>query len=564
MATGVDGSLVCLESKKTKSWTKLFDCISDFDAEKLPFSSISARNSFMSKFILSTSHLSLNYFFFADEESFFEIQEEKRLQENIEQHQNEREKLASDLNSIKSRITYYLETNEKESEEYKLPIKKFNIDISGTERLMKEKTVFVENEERKFREFCLKKKEMFVFIEEHLWNQLAVKPLKVRSTSAPFFVENYPINLVAEKLGNELWLNEALQRENIIKITSKSCPWFDRTINLNRFKLPEIDFDEPTKQADRFVTAATKIYDRCLKARSTSSHLFIVPITVQSDVVNTEDDSQVNEHNIRVYVIKINFLNNFVVFQIYLFIYFQHNIVKLKKNFNLNFTKLRKTKSNEMDSLTTRHNRLRQIENDLVQLQQLIGKDEDSFPEVKDVHLLDDERIDIVFNSEEIDPDYQSRQMSENGNSEGETFVRSESIHKMYLDALDRMMGGVLEVSWEEEIKKNPKKPLCLLNLLPDSEYTDQDHQEVQLYESEMKRVTSERVIYIDKLFVERSKLIESIEIQTIQLNKCIQNVLQSKIHTAFAVNSEKLRILVASVDLLRFKLSCNEEHRIQ
>lgn len=217
-----------------------------------------------------------------------------------------------------------------------------------------------------------------------------------------------------------------------------------------------------------------------------------------------------------------------------------------------------------MNLFTSRHKRLRQIQNDIIQLQQLIGRDPTVFPNSIEIQFCDDELLDIDFNCDEIDPDYHSNRVSNEENLNDKILIRSETTQKMFMKALDQMMGGVLEVSFEEEIKKNPPKPLCLINFTPESEFTDQDRNEVQAYEIQMEQIMKKREIYIDKLIVEQRQLIETIELQTIQLNKCIQNILQSKIHTEFAVSSEKLRILVASVDSLRYKNFRSEENRIQ
>lgn len=247
-----------------------------------------------------------------------------------------------------------------------------------------------------------------------------------------------------------------------------------------------------------------------------------------------------------------------------MFFYLQHNIVKLRKNFNTNFTKLRKTKINEMNLFISRHKRLRQIQKDIIQLQQLIMKATDAFLEMNEIQLCDDERPDIDFNCDEIDPDYRSNRASNDENSNEKAFIRGETSQKMFMEALNQMMDGVLEFTWEEEIKKNPPEPLCLINPTPECAFTDQEQCEIQAYEVEMKQITKKREIYIDKLIIEQRHLMETIEVQTIQLNKCIQNILQSKIHTEFAISSEKLRILVASADSLRYKNYCIEENRIQ
>lgn len=217
-----------------------------------------------------------------------------------------------------------------------------------------------------------------------------------------------------------------------------------------------------------------------------------------------------------------------------------------------------------MNSFVCRNERLRRIQNDITELQLLIGEPVDSFCEVVDPELAEDERLDVDFNCDEIDPDFLSSQESGESDSNGRILLRGESTQRMFKEALSQMMGGVLEVSWEEEIKKNPLKPLCLIDFVPESEFTDQDRREARAYEEEMAKLTKDRKIYIEKLLVERSQLIETLEVQTIHLNKCIQNVLQSKIHTEFAVGSEKLCILIASVDHLRYKQIEEEENRVQ
>lgn len=232
---------------------------------------------------------------------------EKERQAELEKYRCEREKLQRDLQSVICRINYYLDANERELPEHQLPVKKFNIDVGGTERLLKAKQQQMQAQRRAFKRFCLEKKDIFCFIKEHLWEDFSVHPLKVRGVSAPYFVENYPIRQADEKLANELWLSEALERDDVVKFINELSPWLAKTFAMNKAQLPEIDFDRPAKTADRFVTAATKIYDRCLKARSTSSHLFIAPITVHSEVVRIEDESKVFDHNIRVYVSKFDY-----------------------------------------------------------------------------------------------------------------------------------------------------------------------------------------------------------------------------------------------------------------
>lgn len=226
--------------------------------------------------------------------------------------------------------------------------------------------------------------------------------------------------------------------------------------------------------------------------------------------------------------------------------------------------KLRKIKENEIASIVDRNKRLRQIHTDIIELRQLVGDDTESFSIVTDCELRDDERPDPIFEFAELSPNSVARSGRQTSNTTETDPLRGNSMQEVFREALDDMMDGVLELSRMEEIKKNPPKPRCVIDDVPENELTDQERDEVQKYREKLSALTAMRTVCIDNLFKEQKQIVDALQLQTTHLDKCIQNALQSKIRTEFAIRSETLRILLASADLMRYKTMSDEERHIQ
>ena len=62
--------------------------------------------------------------------------------------------------------------------------------------------------------------------------------------------------------------------------------------------------------------------------------------------------------------------------------------------------------------------------------------------------------------------------------------------------ALQKMMDGVLEVRWEDLIKRDPPQPECMKLNKSKRELTKDDENAIQEYEREIKRLKKERQKY--------------------------------------------------------------------
>lgn len=210
-----------------------------------------------------------------------------------------------------------------------------------------------------------------------------------------------------------------------------------------------------------------------------------------------------------------------------------------------------------MHSITERNNRLTHIQSEINILQQLNGLVVTEFNANIGPDYKPDEKPNDIFDMEKFDL------MQKNHSNDHGKSTRQNTEQQFYEKALDHMMNGVLEICWQDEIKKDPIKPHCLQLQIPEKEYSEIDHKEVHDYKAKMTKLRSDRESYIERLFGEKKNLVNALELQITQFNHCVNNSLISKIRTEFAIGSEELRLLLYSMDSFLYTQITNQEQKI-
>lgn len=236
----------------------------------------------------------------------------------------------------------------------------------------------------------------------------------------------------------------------------------------------------------------------------------------------------------------------------------QHNIIKLRKYFNGIFVRIQKTKENEMESIRHRTDRLRQIGSDIALLAADAVDQPTDCDQFGNLEYTVDERPNDIFESSDSGQSSEGHSRGSKGDDTGRGLIDENFLQQK----LDEMMSGTLEISYDEELKKDPVKPLCLLRSLPEAEYTAKDRAEIVAYEAKTKELAEARAAYVQRLISERKNLNSALEVQTRQFNSCVSNALLSKIRTEFAIRSEELKLLMPSVDHSRYRQIVENENR--
>lgn len=110
--------------------------------------------------------------------------------------------------------------------------------------------------------------------------------------------------------------------------------------------------------------------------------------------------------------------------------------------------------------------------------------------------------------------------------------------------ALMRMMNGVLEVRWEDEIKKVPPEPECVRSGKNPKDYTPEDLGAILEYEKLVEFLISERERYAVMLNEEQEQIGQNLYEQIRKFNLRVAESLWDKIRVEFAIAGEDMKLL--------------------
>lgn len=240
----------------------------------------------------------------------------------------------------------------------------------------------------------------------------------------------------------------------------------------------------------------------------------------------------------------------------------KHNIVRLKKLFNDMYIKMTKVKENELEVMGQRNERLNHIQQDINLMQRLNGDEVTQFDPIRKFDRFSDENPNALIIISSLTIESQFNDSTEECTANPVKLIRDKSFYRR---ALDDMMDGVLQVCWEDELKKEPTKPPCLqlLQLNGDEcELSAAEQMQIQKYHEKLRKLRADRHQYIAQLFDEKMSLESAIQLQLTKLNRCVEHIIKTKVKAQFAISSEELKILTCMRDAMRFKIICEQERK--
>lgn len=213
--------------------------------------------------------------------------------------------------------------------------------------------------------------------------------------------------------------------------------------------------------------------------------------------------------------------------------------------------KMCRIKTTEINLLQQRNERLQRIQNDINTLEGLTGKPMSQFDEIPSLEIMDTEDPSSLFET------VNSTENHTQTNHQSKQSMPLNREQSFYDRALDEMMNGVLEVCWEDELKKDLPMPECLQgqssNSIDHSVLTANQCTQIKIYLEMIEKLRHDRIVHIDTLFDERTSLSQAREHQIRQVNRCIENISKSRIQAEFAILMEELRISMCTVNRIKW-----------
>lgn len=233
------------------------------------------------------------------------------------------------------------------------------------------------------------------------------------------------------------------------------------------------------------------------------------------------------------------------------------------------YIKMTKVKENELEVMGQRNERLNRIQQDINLMQRLNGDDMTEFDPIRKFDRFSDENPNALIIISSLTIESQFNDSTEESSANPVKLIRDKSFYRR---ALDDMMDGVLQVCWEDELKKEPTKPQCLLlstnndggggGGYDECEFSAAEKIQIQKYHEKLRKLQADRQQYISQLFDEKISLENAIQLQLTKLNRCVENIIKTKVKAQFAISSEQLKILTCMRDGMRFKIICEQERK--
>ncbi|VEN41838.1 unnamed protein product [Callosobruchus maculatus] len=221
----------------------------------------------------------------------------------------------------------------------------------------------------------------------------------------------------------------------------------------------------------------------------------------------------------------------------------EQEIVKLKQRYNAFFNATMELKEKEMDNIREKHARLRHI----ISEYNYFSKDK-IYLDIVDPQWSQHERpwlIMQVLDEEMTITPYisPSEQAILDAKAAEEERIRLAMLADDFRErALMKMMNGVLEVKWEDELKKDVPKPKCMLEKDP-AKFTEEDLRAVRDYEEKVAFLKSERERYKNILDSEFTKIATSVRDSIRKFNQKVKETVEYKMLIDSGMNHESLRV---------------------
>ncbi|KAK0083788.1 hypothetical protein PV325_008218 [Microctonus aethiopoides] len=441
------------------------------------------------------------------------------------------------LNVIKVKIQKMLDENEKSPDIQKLFIAEFDLAILSRKQKMK-----LAKEERKDirlqLEFeCASMDKVSDWIKRIFWDPLKVLPKSIFSIFGDKEITNYPTTL-----------DDPQQKQMI-------AAWNDYYVNTNtkaEYLSPELELClliknryKPTRMDEKSVS-------------------FIDSILTDDEEYENEDENETEkqacEGNTTYKFIEPS--SKYSQFEDYSFQQFismssdmASDIQQLKNYFNSLFERIYEVKQQELALFCERNKKIHYINSELKSLFNQTVSEMIIDPEWR--YQEHPETIITVTDDEVMAEPYVSVSQQELAKKQAEETEKKRllSLEDNFREkALLEMMDGVLEVRWENTIKRDISKPECMLTKSP-NDYNVEDILAVQKYENDVQTLIQEREKYRIILAADYSKTIKILREEVEKFDSSLQE---------FSLTKMKIESAIQQLNLIRARGYIKAFHRLE
>ncbi|XP_072041951.1 LOW QUALITY PROTEIN: cilia- and flagella-associated protein 43-like [Amphiura filiformis] len=448
----------------------------------------------------------------AGDPTWREVKEMEAVRAEDMEYSDVKKDLRNDIRELRRTIQNMMKNNETLPDIEKLGHDEFNLDSEEQQRLQLEGEQHVQQIREEMEMEDLAKMYLRELIKNECWDSMVVKGRSIKAFHNAVEVSNYPMRARSKEEQEELEfvtnvrqieIAEMAARKEILDVQPKT-----NTKDKEKEKSGEGEGDDDeSEEGDRQEQPAT-----------------IGSLGAQYGGANPLFYSQFELHT------RQQKRNQIVLLQ--------DAIYRIKDTFNKAFDEVYKQREQEIARIGEKNQRITKILEDLMSTEGMWQPQMDSFEKPEKLLTVEEEEVTVdKFITEE-----QKAKIEEDAAKEAERKLKEKGDNARER-ALDMMMGGVLEIKKEDELKKDVPVPI-FMSAKSQDEWTEDEKKVHAEYEKKCKELIEEREKYKKTLEAELKKIQTIIEDTTANFDDRLMNLFNKKIKTEMVVFQEELKIL--------------------
>ncbi|CAL8091863.1 unnamed protein product [Calicophoron daubneyi] len=447
--------------------------------------------------------------------------EAQALEDQI--YMSAKEQLLEDLKAIRGTIGTMIQENEQLPEIQRIGRQEFELDVDEQAAILEETENAVKQTREEIELTDLSKQYTREIIKRHCWDEMLVKGRSLFAFNTPIEVYNFPLKA---RTKNEMAQLNAVKARRLLHMHSRDSVNISGAIQALQHE--EVDEEEEEQVEINFVMAGST----ALEYGGTDELQY-----GQMDLYTREQ-------------------------KIYQIVLIKDNIYKIKEAFNKKFDEIYAKKEDTLSKIQSKLARIRKIMIDLQQGGSVKKIVDPKFAPQEQPELL----LAVADNEIKVEKYLSPAQLAEleSKRQAEEERIRLEKLDNWRERGLEEMMGGVLEIRKEDELKKDIPKPAFLLTNKPLGHWTEDDKRLYAEYERKVKELEEEREKYRKFLESEMKKLHGLVDEDRAKFDEQLINLFDYWLRVQTAVLQEELKIWRLKRMLLLEEELITREHELR
>lgn len=451
----------------------------------------------------------------ADDATWLQVQELEAFKEEDRQYADVKKNLRVSIRDMRRTLQTMLKTNETLPEIERLNRHEFDLDIEEQMRLQAEADQEVERVREEIEFENLAKMYLREMIKRECWDAMVVKGRAVQAFNSNLEVSNFPMR---ERSQHFIKMKETVTKRRMIEIAEQKAI----KENVETEKKPtQTTADDEIGEAD----------DDSGKEQPSMTGSLGALYGGGSELFYSQFELHTREQKINQIVL------------------LEDALYRIKQVFNKEFEDLFVKKEQEIGKINEKNKRIKKILADLDIVEGIVEPALSVAEKPEMLLTVKDEEVKV---EKYYTPEQQKElEKKKKEDEERKAKERGDNIRER---ALNDMMGGVLEVKKEDELKKDIPKPAFMLQK-NEEDWSEDEQKLFKEYEKKVKDLIDEREKYRKQLETELKKNQGLIQEGMANFDELLNQVFMKKIKVMMVIYQEELKIL-----RLRHSLLVEEE----